>query len=176
LLTGNSQVQAMKKLLPFVMLVPILLAAQDQPPTGGRPAAGRTVTPTRTVVKYTALEENLFQALQDNNAAGLDRILASDFEAWAAEKLSPTPRADWMKMFLGNLQTFRIRNMAVRQFGDVAVVSFLLYRTGEANGKPMSPVLFIVDVWRLSGDKLAVRYASAPANPAPESNKPSGKD
>lgn len=166
----------MKKLLPIVLLIPISLIAQDQPPTGGRPAGGRTVTPTRTVVKYTALEENLFQALQDNNAAGLDKILADNFEAWAAEKLPPTPRADWMKMFLGNLKTFRVRNMAVREFGDVAVVSFLLERTGDVNGKPLSPVLFIVDVWKLSGDKLAVRYASAPADPAPDSTKPTGKD
>lgn len=158
------------------LLVATAVFAQDQPPTGGRPSGGRRVTATRTVTKYTALETNLFQALQENNRAGVDNILADDFEAWAAEKLPPVPRADWIGMFAGNLKSFRLRNMAVREFGDVAVVSFLLERSGTVNGKAMTPVLYVVDVWRMNGDKLAVRYASAPASPAADEDKPTGKE
>jgi hypothetical protein len=65
--------------------------------------------------------------------------------------------------------------MAVREFADVAVVSFLLERSGIVNGKAMTPVLFIVDVWRKNDDRLAVRYASAPASPVAEENQPTGK-
>lgn len=160
----------MRRLLVLSVALCALAVAQDQAPAGGR-----TQTMTRGVAKYTALENNLFQALQDNNRAGTENTLAPDFEAWAAEKLPPTPRADWMQAFVGNLKSFRIRNMAVHEYGDVSVVSFLLDRSGSVNGKPMSPVLFIVDVWRNQGDKLLVRYASAPANPAAAESTPTGK-
>ncbi len=167
----------MRKIFPLLLLIlPALLLAQDQAPSGGRPGKGRILTPTRSVTKYTALEKNLFQALQENNRAGVENILTEDFEAWSAEKNPPTPRAEWVETFAGNLKSFRIHNMAVREFGDVAVVSFLLERTGMANGKAMSPVLFVVDVWQQKGDKLAVRYASSPANPAAQENKPTGKE
>lgn len=160
--------------LIVILLASVFVSAQDQPPTGGRPSSGHTVVATRLVTKYMALERNLFQGLQDGNNPGLEHILATDFESWAAEKLPPTPRADWIHQFSGNLKTFQIHNMAVREFGDTSVVSFLLQRSGTMNGKPMSPILFIVDVWR--NDKLAVRYASAPANPAQLSSTPTGKE
>ncbi len=160
----------MKTLTIALLVLSVSLFAQDRAPSGGR-----TVTPTRTVAKYTALENNLFQAVEDDNRAGVENILAPDFEAWTAEKNPPTPRADWIQTFVGNLKSFRIRNMAVHEYGDVSVVSFLLDRTGAVNGKAMSPVLFIVDVWRNQGDKLLVRYASAPANPASADVAPSGK-
>lgn len=148
--------------------------AQDQPPTGGRPTRGRVQTTTRLVSKYMQAENKLFQALQGDNRAGLEKLLAPGFEAWTAEKTSPTPRDAWMQVFLGNLKSFRIRNMAVHDYGDLAVVSFLLDRSGAQNRKPMTPVLFVVDVWQ--HEKLAVRYASSPANPAPAEDKPTGKE
>jgi hypothetical protein len=122
------------------------------------------------------LETKLFQTLQDNKDEEVDKILAPDFEAWAAEKTSPSPRDIWIKTFLGNLKSFRIQNMAVHDYGEVSIVSFLLDRSGTQNGKPMSPVLFIVDVWKHNGDKLAVRYTSSPASAAPPENRPTGKN
>ena len=165
----------MKRLLILLGVLPMLLVAQDQAPSGKSQDGSRIVAATRTVTKYTALERNLFQGLQENNRAGVETILAEDFESWTAEKIPPTPRGDWIQTFAGNLKSFRIRNMAVREFADVAVVSFLLERSGIVNGKAMSPVLFIVDVWRKNDNKLAVRYASAPASPAAEENEPTGK-
>ncbi len=162
-------------LLICLTLVATVCFAQDQRPTGGRPSGSRIQTATRTVSKFSAMESNLFQALQDNNKAAAENILADDFESWTAEKIPPTPRSEWVQMSVGNLKSFRMHNMAVREFGDTSVVSFLLERTGAAaNGKTMSPVLFIVDVWR--GEKLAVRYASAPANPASFQSAPTGKE
>ncbi len=160
-------------LMICVVLLATVAFAQDKPPTGGRPSGGRTVTATRSVSKYTGLETRVFQALQGTDQAAAGALLTDDFESWAAEKLPPTPRADWLQTFVGNLKTFRLHNMAVHDYGEISVVSFLLERSGTVNGKPMSPVLFIVDVWR--GDKLAVRYASAPANPAPVQDAPTGK-
>lgn len=168
----------MKKALLLILIVtlPALLLAQDQRPTGGLPGGARSITPTRTVTKYTALESNLFEALQENNKQGAENILDRDFESWSAEKVAPMPRSEWLQAYLGNLKSFNIRNMAVREFGDIAVVSFLLVRSGTLRGRAMTPVLFIVDVWRQNGDKLAVRYASAPANPAGVDNRPTGKE
>lgn len=172
----TRSIHDMKRSLLFFLILPALLMAQDQRPTGGLPGGARSVTPTRTVTKYTALESNLFQALQESNRQGAENILAPDFESWSAEKIPPMPRGEWLQAYVGNLKSFNIRNMAVREFGDVAVVSFLLVRSGTLSGKAMSPVLFIVDVWRQNGDKLAVRYASAPANPAGVESRPTGKE
>ena len=165
----------MKRLLILLGALPMLLVAQDQAPSGKPPDGSRIVAATSTVTKYTALEKNLFQGLQENNRAAIDTILAGDFESWTAEKIPPTPRGDWIQTFAGNLKSFRVHNMAVREFADVAVVSFLLERSGIVNGKAMTPVLFIVDVWRKNDDKLAVRYASVPESPAVLKNEPSGK-
>lgn len=167
---------AIKRGLIWLFMVPLALLAQDRRPTGGGASGVRIQSPTRTVTKYTQLETNLFQSLQENNRTALENMLAPDFEAWAAEKTSPTPRDAWMQVFLGNLKSFWIRNIAVHDYRDVSVVSFLLERSGTQNGKPMTPVLFVVDVWQNNSDKLAVRYASSPANPAPHEGKPTGKE
>ena len=158
------------------MLLSICVFAQDQVPTGGRPSGGRTETPTRGVIKYKALERALLQAQQDKRQDAARQMIAEDFEIWSAEKNEPTPRELWEQgLASSNISWFQIRNMAVRDFGSVAVVSFLLDRRGEANGKPVTPTVYVVDVWQQQTGKLAVRYISAPGKPAAQL-MPTGKE
>jgi len=166
----------MKKAFLFVLIVGVAAWAQDVRPTGGRPAGGRVESPTRGVVKYKALEQALLQAEQDKRPeAALDH-LAEDCEIWSAEKNEPTPKELWeQNLKSSNISWFQIRNMAVREFGDVAVVSFLLDRRGEVKGKPVTPTVYVVDVWQQPAGKLAVRYVSAPGKPAAQL-MPTGKD
>ena len=67
----------------------------------------------------------------------------------------------------------RVRDLAVREFGDVAVVSFFLDPT--AHGKTRSP-LYVVDVWRQAEHKLAVRYVSQPAHALQAPSRPRGRE
>ncbi len=166
----------MKRLLLAVLMLAVTVVAQDQPPTGGRPSGGRSVTPTRGVVKYKALERALLQAEQDKRADAARQMVADEFEIWSAEKNEPTPRELWeQSLGSSNISWFQIRNMAVRDFGKIAVVSFLMDRRGQANGKPITPTVFVVDVWDQGTGKLAVRYLSSPGKPAAQL-MPTGKE
>jgi hypothetical protein len=141
------------------------VSAQDRAPTG-RGAPGQT-TLTRSASKYQALELTLIQALQSRIDSQLNTILASDFEVWSAETSGPTSRADWQKAaFASRGQPTRMRSLTVREFGDTAIVSFLLQ--DDSSRGFATPAIFIVDVWTGSTSKLNVRYVSLPAKPAPD--------
>jgi hypothetical protein len=138
--------------------------AQDRAP-GGRGAPGQP-TLTRSASKYQALEVSLIEALGDRSGSKLDRILAGDFEVWSAERSGPTLRQDWQKAaFATRVQPSRIRDLTVREFGEIAVVSFLL--EGDPAGRGATPTVFVVDIWTQSTNTLNVRYLSTPAKPAP---------
>jgi hypothetical protein len=164
------------RILALSLLFNVFVFAQDQAPTGGRPSGGRTETPTRGVVKYKAMERALLQAQQDKQQEAVGKLLAEDFEVWSAEANEPTPREIFEQKATGaNISWFQIRNMAVRDFGSVAIVSFLLDRRGEMNGKAVTPTVFVVDVWQQQTGKLAVRYISAPGKAAAQL-MPTGKE
>jgi hypothetical protein len=166
----------MKTFLFAVLLLSVSLFAQDQAPTGGRPTAGRTETPTRGVVKYKAMERALLQAEQEKRQDAARQMVADDFEVWSAEKNEPTPRELWEQGWTSSeISWFQIRNIAVRDFGTVAVVSFLLDRRGQSGGRPVTPTVYVVDVWQQQTGKLAVRYVSTPGKPAVQL-MPTGKD
>ena len=142
--------------------------AQDRVPAG-RGAPGQA-TLTRSASKYQALENSLIQALADKSHSALNRMLAADFEVWSAERSGPTSRQDWEKAaFATGIQPSRIRDLTVREFGDVAVVSFLL--AGDPASRGTSPIVFFVDVWTQSTNVLNVRYLSTPAKPAADQGR-----
>ena len=123
------------------------------------------MTVTRSVKVFSELENQLDDARRGHDAAALSKLLAANFEQRSAHAPSaPTPRAEWLAPAPAPAQ---ISQMAVHEYGDVAVVSF-----AEATQRA-----FIVDVWTKTGDSyaLSVRYTSAapaaaaqtqPENPA----------
>jgi hypothetical protein len=145
-----------------------LAFTQDRAPAG-RGAPGQS-TLTRSASKYQALELRLIEALQDRSTSQLDQILATDFEVWSAERSGSTSRQDWqIAAFAARVQPSRMRDLTVRELGDVAVVSFLLQSGTAGRGAP--PTVFVVDIWTASTNTLNARYLSSPAKPAPDQGR-----
>ncbi len=119
---------------------------------------------TRLVQIYSNAEQRLAQAINRKDLGEIDRLVASDFELRSAKNIGvPVPRAEWVDQSLkGAPQSISIAQMAVHEYGNVRVVSFLMTRQGAAS--PEAPIA-IVDVWVQSGEMsvLKVRYAAAQA-------------
>ncbi len=150
-----------KLILISALLIAFGCLAQD--PTGH----GGGGTLTRQASRYMALETALLQAQQDRNQNAASRLVGNDFEIWSAESADAMPREVWEQGWQDlNLTWFRIRNIAVREFGDTAVISFLLDRRGDRRGRAIPATVYVVDVWQQQAGKLAVRYLSTPGKPA----------
>ena len=118
------------------------------------PAGGRVMTVTRQVAEFSQHENALADALRKADHATTERMLAADFEVRdSASPNQPTPRAQWIASAHPDTAA---EQMAVHDYGDVAVVSFV-----NRADKPASAA-FVVDVWHKQGTdwQLAVRYQS----------------
>lgn len=176
----------MKTLAAFLLslVFAVVLLAQDTPPTGGRPASPpRIVTRTRTVAVFGDLESKLMAAVEKKDAAALTQLATEDFELRRASAPSqPVPRDQWIAQELPTyeLHNFRISQMAVHLYSDVAVVSMNYWQSATVNGKDRTGDFFIVDLWTKNDNdwKLSVRYVSPTdikAAPSREDKKPTGK-
>ena len=127
------------------------------PPPDAQAAEGpaRVGTITRLVKLFQDKEASLASAVRNADGAALAKLLADDFELrTGARAANPVPRAQWMAELLRSRDPGgEIRGMAVHDFGSLAVASF----TQDTQSAP----IFVVDVWRRSGDawQLQVRYA-----------------
>lgn len=147
--------------------------------SGGR----RIVTTTRLVAQFSDLEQKLTEAVQHKDKAALNRFLSDDFEVWTpAPPGDPIPREEWLQNVLNGfiLQSFQLRQMAVRMAGETAVVSFVQHRV--CKGQDCSGDRFIVDLWQQhnGAQQLIVRYES-PAQALgqqvpPSPPRPTGKE
>lgn len=139
------------------------LAAGQVAPNG----RGGAVTPTRNVLNFTKLENAWIEAVQRRDAEALGRLLADDFEIRSAAAPGvPTARADALRESLRvPVSRSSIDQMAVHEYGDLMVVSFLW--TIADGAAPHA--FFVVDTWKRSGDewKAAVRYAAPVGEGAP---------
>ena len=131
----------------------------------------RIPTVTRWVKLFTKLENNLAASLKARDEAALQNLLADDFELRTGSMPgSPMPRAEWTRSLLlrrdvrlqHDLVGYSIEQMAGHELGNHAAVSFVEKRA-SGSGIKAAPNIFVVDVWKRSGDdwKLAIRYASA---------------
>jgi len=144
----------------------IALPAFAQP----APPMMRVPTVTRLVKVFSELEAGLVAQAHSPDPAALDQSLDPSFEMRiGAAPGMPIPRDEWIRQAReAPTGSPRTEQMAVHDFGDVALVSFRELQpdaTDAASGR------FIVDCWKRAGNgwKLAVRYIS---NAAPESVKP----
>lgn len=124
-------------------------------------AGNRIPTVTRLVQLFTGLETTIIDMQLKGDAAGLGNLLTDNFEMRIdARPGEPIPRAEWLTRVLEQRRGGQPQQMAVHDYNDIAIVSFLL----KAEGNTKQPAdVFIVDVWRrASGDwKLATRYAAS---------------
>jgi Domain of unknown function (DUF4440) len=166
----------MKRALLASALSALTLAASAQsrlPPgvDGSRGAPGAMAT--RSVSHYLELERALADALHARRRDAVQQMLAPDFEVRTAEALDAVPAADWLAEQLRAAPAMRVRDLAVREFGDVAVVSFWV--DAAVPGARRSP-LYVIDVWQQGQGKLAARYLSQPAHALPAPARPRGRE
>jgi len=144
-------------------LVTALLLAV--PAAGADAKAGDVNVPTvtRLVKLFLDKEASIGAAIRAADSTALGALLTDDFELREGTRAaSPIPRDDWMREALAaRTPDGDIRDMAVHDFGGVAIASFT---QSIAHGSR-----FVVDVWRASGSewKLAVRYSSDAAGARP---------
>ncbi len=145
------------------------------------PAGRRIVTTTRLVARFSELEQQLTNAMRHKDEAELSKLLSEDFEQWTpAPPGDPLPREDWIHNALTafTIQSFQLRQMAVRMVGETAVVSFVLSQKAVCDGRECGGDSFIVDLWQehKNAPQLLVRYASDIKTLPQSPPKPTGKE
>jgi hypothetical protein len=145
----SQKVSPVRKLLIVLALLSSLLYSQNQTRAGGESPGNAAGTLTRSASRYHDLETRLLQALQDKNDQEVTQLLSDDFEMWSAEKTGSTSRREWQRgWFESNLSSFRIREITVRELGEIAVVSFLLNRRTTSGSKSASSTISAVQHMR----------------------------
>ena len=158
-------------------LVLLAFAASVVAPTLAQPApaSGRIPTVTRLVKLFTGLEMDLVAKTHAKDLSALDALLDPSFELRAGNAPgTPVPRDAWIRdVRAAPRSPPRIDQMAVHDFGDVAIVSFR--ETAAAGATPGGSARLVVDCWKRDGAawKLAVRYVSdASLRSAPATRSP----
>jgi len=115
---------------------------------------------TRLVQLYSDYERRLADAINRKDRGEIDRLVADDFELRSANTIGvPTPRADWIAQSLKEPSaSITIGQMAVHDYGDLRIVSFVMQRVVAGRKRGIA----VVDVWTQSGDNpaLKIRYAA----------------
>jgi hypothetical protein len=123
---------------------------------------------TRSVSRYAALEEALLNAIQQKDRQAAEALFGDGFEVRKAARAEATPGAEWLAERWAHAKpTVHIHRLAVREWDDLAVVSFLL----EGDGSPV----FVVDVWRASSGRLLSRHTAPTSGLAATPTRPDGK-
>ena len=161
----------MTRALLLIAFALLALPAFAQP----SPAAGRIPTVTRLVKVFSELENDLVARAHADDPQRLDAMLDPAFEMRVgANPGVPVPRDEWIRAARSAPRgTPRIDQMAVHDFGTIAIVSFR--ETPPATSARAKPQ-FVVDCWKRAGDewKLAVRYVSDAASGSIKMAKPRG--
>lgn len=129
-------------------------------------ASGRGGHVTRTVAAFAELEQSLLQAVRERQATTVERLIDDDFAMTVAQDpQTPVARDEWLEAVRKpGAGDWSAEQLAVREFGALAVASFVLRpQPARAGASP----LFVVDTWRLDGNqwRLALRQI-APATGA----------
>lgn len=127
--------------------------------------------PTVQVVQFTKLEQQLNSAVASGDQQAAVSLLTSDFAEWTPQPPgAPMGRDEWLSRAANPLVQSHIRQMAVKQIDDHALVDFVL---SSGAGQ-----FFVVDLWRKDGSawKLQQRYRSKIDRAAYPSTLPPRKD
>ncbi len=164
----------------------IAVLVQGAPSTYAQaPQSRRIVTTTRLVARFSELEERLAAAIKRKDESALNNLLSDDFDQWTpAPPGDPIPREDWLSSVLAGftLDSFSIRQMAVRSLDKFQLVSFVLSRKALCHGTDCSADAFIIDLWQeqAGGPRLVARYEALLPSPLQRSARlpptPTGKE
>jgi hypothetical protein len=129
---------------------------------------------------FTHLEQEFSSAIQRRDHKALDaQFLAENY----ALRISDDParkisRKDWLATLdVYLVKNWQMRDFELREFGDVAITSLVLFQEAEVRGVDRSGDFFLTDVWvrsaptahrlEASNWKIAARYSS-PARQLPK--------
>jgi hypothetical protein len=147
----------MKQLFTITLVAVIALACSPAAVFAQASGQPRVPTVTRLVKQFTDLENKLNASLSKKDAGALQALLDDDFEMRVgATPGDPVPRAEWLQSAQADTANLPgVGQMAVHDYGEIAVVSFLGSRAAGGG-------LFIIDVWKRAagGWRLSTRYAS----------------
>ena len=134
------------------------------------------------VEEFRNLEETWSQAIRAQDIPKLESFLAADYTLTVAQPkgLSFTSRAEWLNnISIYKLHEFNFKEITVRRYGAVAVVSSFYTQRATVNGRDRSGDAFLTDVWvKVDGKwKVSARYSSNPKTstrqvPPSNSSKP----
>lgn len=110
-------------------------------------------------------ERALLEALQRGDMSAVADLLRDDFLITTAGWLpEPVGKSTWLESASGRmtLDHFDIRLVAIRRYGDVAVVLAESAQEGTHDGAPFSMTFRYTDVWvsESAGWRLGSRHAS----------------
>jgi len=122
-------------------------------------------TLTRLVGIFAGLESDIIDALKNRQPLKLNKLIADDFEMRAAlMPANPVPRAEWLAASMAEAPAYSadLEQIAVHDFNDTALVSFLWNPPPVTDPHKIRPKMFVVDTWRRAGTAwvLAIRYIS----------------
>lgn len=151
----------MKKIV-LLLLVALLLpgnasAQQKKRRERQTPEAQRQASDAHSFMElFTKLERDWTNAVQKKDREALDAILAPEFMVRTSlDPEHPVSRADWMQDALTNyeVRSYSFRDVTIRAFLGVAVVSFVESQQATIKGKESSGDWFIVDIWETNHGK-----------------------
>ncbi len=138
----DRSIQSSRRLAAVLAACCVAALAPGQ--AAAQSAGHRVMTMTRGVSVFGKAETELVEVMKSHDAEAIDRIVGIEFEQRSASAPSmPVPRGDWIDQAAVEFaHSAGMRDMAVHEYGDVAVVSFTWGRD-----RPQAPA-FVVDVWR----------------------------
>lgn len=150
-------------------LLIVCIAGASPLPAGASLALQTGVTATAPADERTIrrLQQDWMDAWVRQDLATIEQILASNFTLTVSSMPGrPVTREQWIAMLPRyTAEGFEYRDMSVRMFGDVAVVSSIGRATGaKVNGADRSFPFFLTDVWEKRDGRWQVvaRYSSMP--------------
>ena len=130
------------------------------------PATAASPVDDPAVIEFRAREEAWANAIKAQDRAALEAFLAPDYSLTVALAggLAKVNRASWLKNAVSTykLHEFSFDEVAVRQYGNTAVVTSRYTQKATVDGGDRSGQFFLTDVWvRLKGKwKVSARYSS----------------
>lgn len=148
----------------FLLLGVGLLASLNIMPLTAAPAANAAAPEAGpTTENALAAEQDIARAIRENDADGIERLLADDWAVIATtggigEGKSTFP--DGIKSGDLTRKTFELSEPRVRIFGDVAVVTAIVKTSGMLHGKPFDVTERQTDVlhWEHGGWKSVLTH------------------
>jgi hypothetical protein len=150
------------------------LACLTAPASQAQQARSQAPILTRLVKFYSDAEQRLAAAIDRKDKGEIDRLVAEDFELRSAANIgTPVPRADWIaQSFKEAPLAISITQMAVHEYSDVRIVSFMMTRTDSPH---RAASFAVIDVWTQSAETSVLRARYATAQPAGSSVRVPGE-